>query len=67
MITDFCDNINELDDDLADKLELFDEKYTALLPFKTRVARYLRYINFTIWVAIVLTALMVAINGYVCD
>jgi H+/Cl- antiporter ClcA len=67
MITDFCDNINELDEHLADKLELFDEKYTSLLPFKKRVSRYLRYINFKIWVCITLVAFLVAMNGFVCD
>ena len=67
MITDFCDNINELDENLADKLELFDEKYTNLLPFHKRVGRYLRYINFKYWSCIVIVATLAGFNGLVVD
>ena len=67
MITDFCDNINELDENLADKIELFDEQYTALLSFNKRVSRFLRYINFKIWVCISVIAFFSAMNGFVAD
>lgn len=67
MITDFCDNINELDENLADKVELFDEQYTALLSFNKRVSRFLRYINFKVWVCITAIAFFSAINGFISD
>jgi H+/Cl- antiporter ClcA len=66
-LLEFCDNINELDLHLADKLELFDEKYTSLLPFKKRMSRYLRYLDFKQWVCIFLVAVLAGLNGYVCD
>lgn len=67
MITDFCDNLNELDEFLADKVELFDEKYTSLLPFQKRVTRFLRYINFKIWLCILIIAFLSAASGLIAD
>ena len=43
MITDFCDNINELDEHLADKLEIYNEKFTNLLPVSKRWKRFTEY------------------------
>lgn len=62
MISDFCDNINELDEHLADKLELYNEKYTNLLPVKKRIKRFAKYINLKIWVFIAIVAVTAAQN-----
>ena len=67
MITDFCDNINELDAHLADKLELFNEKYTALLPVKKRLKRFAKYINLKIWCFIFIVSICCIINSEIIN
>ena len=60
MISDFCDNINELDEHLADKLEIFNEKFTNLLPVNKRWKRFSDYIGLKIWVFIFIVAVACA-------
>jgi len=67
MITDFCDDINELDEFLADKVELYDEKYTSLLPFKKRVSRILRYVEYKVWLCVAVIAVCSAGSGIISD
>ena len=63
VITDFCDNINELDEHLADKLEIFNEKFTNLLPVNKRWKRFSDYLGLKIWVFIFIVAIACALNG----
>ena len=62
-ITDFCNNIDECDEYLAGKLEMFHEDMTGWLPFGKRISRLLEYINAKIWIYIVTVAVLAAITG----
>ena len=42
---DFCKNIDECDEKLAEKLEKFNDEVTSLLPFRERIKRLLEYLN----------------------
>ena len=60
MLTDFCDNINELDEHLADKLELFNERFTDLLPVNKRFKRFADYLHLKAWAFIFLVSVACA-------
>jgi hypothetical protein len=63
MLTDFCDNINELDEHLADKLELFNERFTDLLPVSKRFKRFADYLHLKVWAFIFFVSIACALNG----
>lgn len=46
---------------------MFDEAYTDILPFQKRLARFLRYLNFKIWLFIFLVSVLAGINGFIAD
>ena len=63
MITDFCDNVNELDEHLADNLELFNERFTDLLPVGKRFKRFSDYLGLKVWVFVFFVSIGCALNG----
>lgn len=63
MLTDFCDNINELDEHLADKLELYNERFTDLLPVSKRFKRFADYLHLKVWAFIFFVSIACALNG----
>jgi len=67
MITDFCHNIDECDDNLSEKLENFNDAVTHLLGWRDRMSRFLEYINVKLWLCIILIALLSCSIAIFCD
>ena len=64
---DFCNNIDECDEGLAERLENFNDVVTGLLGWKDRLARFLEYINIKLWICIVLIAVLSCLSAVFAD
>ena len=60
---DFCDNIDQCDENIAEKLEKYNEELTHLFPIKQRFKRIYSYINLEIWIFIAIVATLAAWIG----
>jgi H+/Cl- antiporter ClcA len=66
-ITDFCNNIDECDENMSEKIEMFHEDLTLYLPFQKRVLRFLEFANIKIWIYIVTVAVIAGVTGATVD
>lgn len=66
-ITDFCNNIDECDEHLAEKLEKYNEETTRLLPWAERIKRFCGYINLRLWSCVVLISFICCLVGIMTD
>lgn len=64
---DFCKNIDECDEKLAEKLERFNDEVTSLLPFRERIKRLLDYLNAKLWLCIILISFFSCMLGITLD
>jgi len=62
-ITDFCNNIDECDERMAEKVEMFNEELTLYLPGRKRCSRFCEYANLQIWIYLIITATIAAFFG----
>lgn len=66
-ITDFCNNIDECDESLAEKLENFNDAITSLLGWQDRLQRFLEYISIKLWICIFLIGLLTCLVAIFTD
>lgn len=62
-ITDFCNNIDECDERMAEKVEMFNEELTLYLPGRKRCSRLCEYANLNIWIYLFFVASIAAFFG----
>jgi hypothetical protein len=65
--TDFCNNIDECDEIISEKIEMFNEDLTMYLPLQKRVLRILEFANIKIWIYIVTVAVIAGVTGATVD
>lgn len=62
-ITDFCNNIDECDENMAEKVEMFSEELTLYLPMRKRCSRFWSYANLNVWIYIIIVGILAGITG----
>jgi hypothetical protein len=66
-ITDFCNNFDECDQIMSEKIEMSNEDLTLYLPFQKLVLRFLEFANLKIWIYIVTVAVIAGVTGATVD
>jgi len=66
-ITDFCNNIDEVDENMAQKVEAFNEELTLYLTPRQRCDRLGRYLQLRMWLHIIVTAIIAGVIGASLD